>query len=557
MSVVPQDAPRSEDGQWWWDGSQWQAVEDGAASASTTDAGDGITDNGDGTFSSVNPDGSTTVSSQDGSAMTYGTDGGITHTDAGGTTTHTDPDGGVTGWADDGSYTYTAADGTQTQGGVDGSYTTSDASGTVTYTDAGGNTTSRSTDGTTTITDTSGTTTTTDTSGATTTTDASGATTLRRCVRRDLRQLGGGAMSGNPSDPGPCAAPPARRPQDATEPAPSRGARAAPRQATGTEPSCCAGAGAAGGSSAATTQDTDLDDERLAAGIFEFELQILSFWFMALTSFDKVLTSSTQQRTSPHFAEAVFDMFEEKVLGELAKETKADLVIDAFKAIIQEGERAKAAMTSVSLRDFYTSHVQAIASAESELTQEKELFVQTVKNRSEKLIRDDPDEYGMFRMGLLDHYQEADARLKTATQEQLFSALSTEWINQYQDAEIMIKIWEDDLSVFGVEVAAPDGEQIADELQKVRHQLLAYEGPAPVRLLRARRQRMAVRACGGRRRESPRQPSGGHRAGRQLPQGLRAPLKLGRPGTVLLLACGALIDLLAPAALGTLSAPGN
>jgi hypothetical protein len=26
MTVVPQDAPRSEDGQWWWDGSTWQPV---------------------------------------------------------------------------------------------------------------------------------------------------------------------------------------------------------------------------------------------------------------------------------------------------------------------------------------------------------------------------------------------------------------------------------------------------------------------------------------------------------------------------------------------------
>ena len=26
MTVVPADAPRSEDGHWWWDGSQWQPV---------------------------------------------------------------------------------------------------------------------------------------------------------------------------------------------------------------------------------------------------------------------------------------------------------------------------------------------------------------------------------------------------------------------------------------------------------------------------------------------------------------------------------------------------
>lgn len=214
-------------------------------------------------------------------------------------------------------------------------------------------------------------------------------------------------------------------------------------------------------------QDADLNDENLARSIFAFELQILSFYFMALTSFDKVVTSSTNAAAAPHFAEAVFEMFEEKVLGEFAKATKADLVVDAFKAIIKEGERAKAAMTSVNLRDFYTSHVQAIATAESELTQQEGLFVTTVMMRSEQLLRDDPDEYGMFRMGLFEHYEEARGRLQTSSQEELFSGLSTEWISQYQDAEIKIKIWEDDLSVFGVEVDAPDGEQIAEELQRL------------------------------------------------------------------------------------------
>jgi hypothetical protein len=32
MTDVPQDAPRSEDGQWWWDGSQWQPISGGASS---------------------------------------------------------------------------------------------------------------------------------------------------------------------------------------------------------------------------------------------------------------------------------------------------------------------------------------------------------------------------------------------------------------------------------------------------------------------------------------------------------------------------------------------
>jgi hypothetical protein len=28
VTDIPQDAPRSEDGQWWWDGAQWQPVTD-------------------------------------------------------------------------------------------------------------------------------------------------------------------------------------------------------------------------------------------------------------------------------------------------------------------------------------------------------------------------------------------------------------------------------------------------------------------------------------------------------------------------------------------------
>lgn len=30
MTDIPADAPRSEDGQWWWDGSQWQPVTAGS-----------------------------------------------------------------------------------------------------------------------------------------------------------------------------------------------------------------------------------------------------------------------------------------------------------------------------------------------------------------------------------------------------------------------------------------------------------------------------------------------------------------------------------------------
>jgi hypothetical protein len=49
VTDIPQDAPRSEDGQWWWDGAQWQPVTDagqgqqgaqaGAAGGAAADAG--------------------------------------------------------------------------------------------------------------------------------------------------------------------------------------------------------------------------------------------------------------------------------------------------------------------------------------------------------------------------------------------------------------------------------------------------------------------------------------------------------------------------------------
>jgi hypothetical protein len=43
MTVMPADAPRSEDGQWWWDGTQWQPVtqDAGAAEGATAAAGAG------------------------------------------------------------------------------------------------------------------------------------------------------------------------------------------------------------------------------------------------------------------------------------------------------------------------------------------------------------------------------------------------------------------------------------------------------------------------------------------------------------------------------------
>ncbi|HEY7628167.1 MAG TPA: hypothetical protein VH761_13920 [Ilumatobacteraceae bacterium] len=41
MSNVPEGAQLSEDGQWWWDGQQWQAVEGGSGGAAPDSSGSG------------------------------------------------------------------------------------------------------------------------------------------------------------------------------------------------------------------------------------------------------------------------------------------------------------------------------------------------------------------------------------------------------------------------------------------------------------------------------------------------------------------------------------
>lgn len=53
MTDVPQDAPRSEDGQWWWDGSQWQPV--GAATGSGAAAASAAASSGAAPASSSDP----------------------------------------------------------------------------------------------------------------------------------------------------------------------------------------------------------------------------------------------------------------------------------------------------------------------------------------------------------------------------------------------------------------------------------------------------------------------------------------------------------------------
>jgi hypothetical protein len=44
VTQIPADAPRSEDGQWWWDGATWQSVD--TAAPASTGAAAGVTYSG-------------------------------------------------------------------------------------------------------------------------------------------------------------------------------------------------------------------------------------------------------------------------------------------------------------------------------------------------------------------------------------------------------------------------------------------------------------------------------------------------------------------------------
>jgi Putative peptidoglycan binding domain len=214
-----------------------------------------------------------------------------------------------------------------------------------------------------------------------------------------------------------------------------------------------------------TADSSEFEDTELANSIFQSELAILREWKAALDSFHVVIKSETQAAAKPDFAGALLKVFGEKVLGKAISEFKAGIVFDALKAIVSEAERAKAAAKSVAFRDFYTTHQTHIANMDKELVTHQPVFVAAVRKEAERLLRNDPDGYGMLRMEIMDLYQDAERRLQTATQESLFADLSAEWVsgNVSAGGEIRIRLHED-LSVIDVKITAPDGDKLVEQL---------------------------------------------------------------------------------------------
>jgi hypothetical protein len=218
------------------------------------------------------------------------------------------------------------------------------------------------------------------------------------------------------------------------------------------------------GAGPAATDTSHFKDTVLAESIFQYELAILRQWKDALDSFNVVMKSETQHSAKPDFAHALIKVFEDKVLGKFVSETKAGLVFDVLKGVVAEAERAKNAQKSVAFRDFYTTHQTHIANLDKALVTAQPVFVTATEDEADRLIRNDPDSYGMLRMNLMDLYQDANQRLGTATQEALFSDLSAEWVGQAVQGELRIQVLEDDLSVEKVVMQAPDGDKLVEQM---------------------------------------------------------------------------------------------
>ncbi|HEU5470994.1 MAG TPA: peptidoglycan-binding domain-containing protein [Actinophytocola sp.] len=242
-------------------------------------------------------------------------------------------------------------------------------------------------------------------------------------------------------------------------------------------PAVAAGPTAAAFASAATTTTADAshsEDTELASSIIDYELEILVQWKAALDSFNEVMESDTEKSAKADFNKALFKIFSEKVLGAFAKDAKATLVIDVLKGLVGEAERARKAQQSVAFRDFYTTHQTEIANVHKELVLKKRGFVTGVRQEVERMLRNDPNAYGMLRMELMELHQDAEQRLREATQEALFSELSAEWIKlgvafsrpAAVQGEIRVRVNESDLSVLGVDIKAPDGDKLLEQLTR-------------------------------------------------------------------------------------------
>lgn len=215
---------------------------------------------------------------------------------------------------------------------------------------------------------------------------------------------------------------------------------------------------------------TEKDDDVLAEGIFDEEHEVLNQWSLALDSFDKVMTSSSDKSTRPDFKGVVVDFFEEKILGELVKRSKIPGLsdtIDLLKKIDAEAKRAQTAQESASLRDFFVNHKRAVADLMRVVIETKSNFVARVRKTPKS-------RHEAMRSSLVTLFEDVDSRLKEATQESLFTQLSEAWIGASTTTDIstkvpayiVIRIAGPSCKVLNAVIHGPGSQVIAEQLLK-------------------------------------------------------------------------------------------
>lgn len=247
------------------------------------------------------------------------------------------------------------------------------------------------------------------------------------------------------------------------------------------------------------TPAAEKTDEELAADIMNTQLAILVGWDTALQNFDKVLTSASDKETKPNFNKVIKSFLEDKLMGEIISRSKVPGASDAFVLLGKltgEMKRASAASESATLRDFYVQHKTAVGKLQQSILALKSDFVTKVRQTRERMesaegiagtgrgskgqgavtIARSPesDVYGLMRMHLVETIEHLNNRLKISTPEDLFRALSEQWIRLATirggmgirfPAFVIIRL-KKDYSIINAEIQGAGGQKIAEQLLK-------------------------------------------------------------------------------------------
>ena len=244
-----------------------------------------------------------------------------------------------------------------------------------------------------------------------------------------------------------------------------------------------------------------MDDDVLAGGVIDLQLNILDGWDGALAIFDKVLTSKSDKEANTNFADAITKFAGETLLEEIGKLTEplagelkefipapVGTTIKFVMAMNEEAKRAREAKESATLRDFYDTYKAAITSLRQNTRGLRAPFIQTVKNVLQGMvIAEDPGHktgkmmtsnaafvYSTMRENLVDAYAALSAQADASTTDQIFRKLSEEWIRTSEHRDVfgneskaLLEIFVNpDYTIKRAHVQGSGGQKIAEELLK-------------------------------------------------------------------------------------------